>query len=444
MKNILCGAIVFVSAVMTVSARDVNVRDFGVFDGCDFRENGRPVAGPVPRLTPPELAGDGVTDDTAAIQARLDTGASCVYLPPPEKEYLVSKTLLIGSGQELKLDRFTRVRLAPGSNCTMLANRNPKTGDKNISVVGGVWDNDNLRQYPALWLEKHIGKPYAVTNVPAAGARKPPKNYHGFLMDFRRVRGFTMRSLTLRNPTTFGFRGERVVDFTIDDITFDYDSFNPVRACLDGIHFDGGCRFGRVTNLKGACWDDLLAFNSNDTDHTDAEGEPISDITVDGIYAEGCHSAVRLLSTGGDVRNITLRNIHGTFYRYAVGLTHFFAWTNRPRGRFDNITIENCSVAKCVQPSNCIAKLSPMEVIRIEGRLDVGNVRISNLTRVEEAVPEVPTIGIGRGATVRNLVIRDCTQINKTGRKMEFLRNEGKVAKLVEENVTIIPSADSN
>ena len=28
----------------------------------------------------PPLAGDGVADDTAAIQARLDEGLSCVYL----------------------------------------------------------------------------------------------------------------------------------------------------------------------------------------------------------------------------------------------------------------------------------------------------------------------------------------------------------------------------
>ena len=37
----------------------------------------------------PPLHGDGVTDDTAAIQARLDTGASMVYLPPPAKNYLI-------------------------------------------------------------------------------------------------------------------------------------------------------------------------------------------------------------------------------------------------------------------------------------------------------------------------------------------------------------------
>ena len=62
----------------------------------------------------PPLVGDGVADDTAAIQARLDSGAPCVYLPPPKRHYRISKTLRIGSGTELRLDRFSVVRLAPG------------------------------------------------------------------------------------------------------------------------------------------------------------------------------------------------------------------------------------------------------------------------------------------------------------------------------------------
>jgi hypothetical protein len=79
-----------------------------------------------------------------------------------------------------------------------------------------------------------------------------------------------------------------------------------------------------------------------------------------------------------------------------------------------------------------------MEVVRIEGRLDVGSVRISGLTRVEEAVPDVPTIGIGKGAKVQNLSISDCTQINRTVKPMEFLRNEGAVSRLIKKNIRII------
>ena len=58
----------------------------------------------------PPLVGDGVADDTAAIQARIDSGASCVYLPPPKKCYRISKTLRIGSDTELRRGTAWSVR----------------------------------------------------------------------------------------------------------------------------------------------------------------------------------------------------------------------------------------------------------------------------------------------------------------------------------------------
>ena len=43
------------------------------------------------KKTLPSLVGDGVVDDTVAIQARLDSGMGCVYLPPPAKHDLISE-----------------------------------------------------------------------------------------------------------------------------------------------------------------------------------------------------------------------------------------------------------------------------------------------------------------------------------------------------------------
>ncbi|MBR2631932.1 MAG: hypothetical protein IKD29_00685, partial [Lentisphaeria bacterium] len=64
------------------------------------------------------LYGDGVNDDTAAIQEMLDKGG-LVALPEPEKFYLISATLKIHSDTELVLGRFTEVRLAAKSNAPM-------------------------------------------------------------------------------------------------------------------------------------------------------------------------------------------------------------------------------------------------------------------------------------------------------------------------------------
>jgi hypothetical protein len=62
----------------------------------------------------PELVGDGVVDDTAAIQARLDSSKSVIYLPEPEKHYVIKKMLVIHSKQTLKLDADTLIRLIDG------------------------------------------------------------------------------------------------------------------------------------------------------------------------------------------------------------------------------------------------------------------------------------------------------------------------------------------
>jgi len=49
-----------------------------------------------------DIIGDGVHDDTPGIQTLLDAGSSAVYLPPPSKHYLISRTLRIHSGQALQ------------------------------------------------------------------------------------------------------------------------------------------------------------------------------------------------------------------------------------------------------------------------------------------------------------------------------------------------------
>ena len=66
------------------------------------------------------LYGDGINDDTQAIQRLLDSGICEVVLPVPNKEYVISKTLKIHAGQTLRFPRFAKIRLAADSNCCML------------------------------------------------------------------------------------------------------------------------------------------------------------------------------------------------------------------------------------------------------------------------------------------------------------------------------------
>ena len=375
----------------------------------------------------PPLAGDGVADDTAAIQARIDSGASCVYLPPPQKEYLISKTLLLASGQELKLDRFTRVRLAKGSSCFMLSNRNRETGDRRIALTGGIWDFDNLSQAPNPQQAHRCDPPVKV----AMPDGHDPKFYWGTLMSFKCVDDLQIRHVTFRNPCSYSCQLASVSNFRVDDITFDFDKWNPIRLNMDGIHLDGDCHHGRITDLNGTCFDDLVAINANDGQCSPKEA-PITDIEVDGVHAEYCHSAVRILSAGAEIRRVTVRNVFGNFYTYAIGLTHFFP--KKPRGTLEDIVIENVFAAKALSPEDIgVRSRVNFPLVWVEGPVDVGNLSIRNFRRDEKTVP-VASIRIDPPAVVRQLTVRDCRMNNVLGQTIPFVEQLGKVENFTCEN----------
>ena len=94
------------------------------------------------------LHGDGIHDDLPYIQNALDSGVKVLNLPLPKKFYKISSTILIGSGQSLITDKNTIIRLAPNSNCFMITNKNQEKGDSDITIIGGIWDMDNVNQFP--------------------------------------------------------------------------------------------------------------------------------------------------------------------------------------------------------------------------------------------------------------------------------------------------------
>ena len=379
----------------------------------------------------PPLAGDGVTDDTAAIQARLDAKISCVYLPPPAKCYLISRPLELHSEQELRLDRYSVVRLAPKSDCHMVINRNWRTGDRRITVTGGIWDFNNLGQSPNPHMTMHCNPPYK-TKIP----EKFDRNFfHGEIFTFDKVENLVIRGLTLRNPTTYGIQMTRTSYFLVDDISLDYTTWNPSPLNLDGIHLDGGCHHGRISNIRGTALDDMVALNSADWICSAYEG-PVHDIDIDGIYADYSHSAVRMLAAGTSVSRVTVRNVHGNFYVYAIGLTRHFR--SKPRGRFDDIVIENVFASKAVTPEG-IGSRQAYPLIWVEDGTDVGSLSIRNFVRNERNYP-TPSISVSKDATVERLTVRDCRQTSSIEKPVKFLSISGSVEKLVEEN-NIVQSA---
>lgn len=363
------------------------------------------------------LAGDGVHDDTAAIQALLDSRRTYVSLPAPPRHYLISNTLRIYSNQTLELGPATTIRLGDGSDCVMITNADHESGEENISLVGGIWDMNNEGQSLTEYQKTRNWK----------GAYEPSR-YLGVLMRFNRVKNLTLRNLVLKDPVTFSVQLGNLDGFTIEGIVFDH---NLLRSNMDGVHVHGNSRHGRITNLKGATNDDLVALNADDGEIFEMSRGPIEDIAVDGIWARDGYTAVRLLSAGSPIRRVRLANIFGTFRFNAISFTNHNVHPGS-ESTFEDVSIDGlfCSKSglgmdfKPDEPGHSSGSL-----IWIAAPAIVDGLTIHNLHRSESLWPAA-TILIEQTAVVKSLQISQAVISNRTSGPLDFLANRGTIEQL--------------
>ncbi len=246
--------------------------------------------------------GDGLADDAPALQRALEACGGRLYLPAGI--YKIGKTLRVPAGTFLRADERATVKAADGAFTRrgeyLLAN----AGDADICIQGGVWDGNNP------------GNP--------RGDMFDPAGTTGTLLNFRGVKGLTLRNMTLRDPECYYIRLCEARDFRVEDILFDSPHLRPNQ---DGVHLAGYCERGVIRRLRGAHGspnDDFVAFNADDcfTRQTnfDIIPGPIRDILVDGLQADACHTFVRLLSVDAEISNIVVRNVRGGFEACAVNM----------------------------------------------------------------------------------------------------------------------------
>lgn len=386
------------------------------------------------------LYGDGIHDDYPAIQEMIDSGVCEVFLPAPKQQYLISKTLVLPSNFRLILPRFAEIKLANGANCVMVKNQmvrdyakrvsedenglckhlwyhvneySPEVMSENIEIYGGIWNCNNMNQLPNPEQTEGFG----------------PYGYTGDGMLFYGVKNIKLSSLTVKDPVHYGITFDRVSYFTIEDIAFDYNLGNPMAINMDGIHFNGNCHFGKIHNLKGACYDDMVALNA----HEGSRG-PITNIKIDGLFAERCHSAVRLLTVSDDVENIHISNVYGTYYQYCIGLTKYYP--GETSGSFREICIDHIYASKTSRdgiypwPNSFIFPL-----IFMQDDIRAKNIKITDLFRKEYCNP-VETIHIGHNAEVETLILDNIVSENHTDKEMALLVNHGSVKGLVTTQIT--------
>ena len=385
------------------------------------------------------LYGDGIHDDTAAIQEMIDSGVCEVSLPAPKVCYLISKPLVIPSNFKLKLPRYAEIKLADGSDCFMLESKtvykpekrsrdfltsfhkirlwryydllSPEREDAccNFEIEGGIWNFNNKNQRPnPLWTRECVDD-----------------SYIGHVMFFYNVRNFKISNLTIKDPANYGVVIDIGSYFTVENIVFDFNFGNPIAVNMDGIHLNGNCHYGVIRNLKGACYDDLIALNAYE-----GSGGDITNIEIDGIFAENCHSAVRFLTVQQQVKHITISNVFGTYYQYCIGFSKHF--TGETTGFFDAITLQNIHASKSKRLPIQEAHMKDdyqFPFIWVQRDTVIKNLSIEHLYRYEFENP-VDTIHIEKDATINSLRIRDLVLENHTDQPCAKFVNRGEIKKL--------------
>ena len=318
--------------------------------------------------------GDGITDDHAAIQAALSSGAATVYIPTGR--YAVSRTLYVGSGTHIKAEPTAAIILCGERKRRgdfLLSNADTDGMNENITIEGGIWDGNNRAPENA----------------------KPPitdlLGYSGGVLNFVGVKGLTLRSLTVANSTTYYIRMSRISDFVIEDIDFVSDFFGHNQ---DGLHFGGDVRRGRVKNIRalsaGQTNDDMVALNADDSvervENLDLVRDDIEDVTFENIYAENCYTVIRILSVTARIRNISFKNIYAGYRNYAINgdaarycKMPIFKDEDYPHGVgwVENFHIDGFTVRPMFTPlpGNEGSQVDPRHAMRLECNLDNFTVR---------------------------------------------------------------------
>ncbi len=306
-------------------------------------------------------AGDGVRDDYAAFQAALDSGAAEIHIP--QGVYPISGTLKVPSGVAILADPTAKIVMKSTARRHrgefLLTNADPLGGNRDITIIGGIWDGNNQAPENA--------KPELFDE----------DGYSGALLNFVGVNGLILRDMVLANSVTYYVRMARLHRFVIENISFLSDKPGHNQ---DGLHFGGDVKHGTVKNIRalsdGQTNDDMIALNADDSivrvENRDLVRDAIEDITFENIFASNCHTIIRMLSVTAPIRNIRIRHVWGGFRCYAINAdaarycrTPLFAETDYPDGvgAIQDVVIEDFTC------STTLAKPMSEAAIAVESQM---------------------------------------------------------------------------
>lgn len=375
------------------------------------------------------LYGDGIHDDTAALQALLDARGIVTVDRPGT--YLVSRTLIIRENTRFILSPGAHLLAAPMSRCALIENEHFAGGgrDANIGIIGGIWDGNC----------DEMGLDAVYEAIHREDAPYSPDRFKGKLIRFARVDNLALEKMTVRNPVSYGIQIADANGFVVRDICFDY---NHHFGTTDGVHINGPAADGVIENLWGTTNDDMVSLTTIDETHAEVTVGEIAHVQIRNISARNGYSGIRLLSAGGfAIRGVHIDGVYGDYRHNAVLISHH---NTRPNTSiwFDDITLEHIHAKKADTPldSSCFCywekgAIEKCPIIWIEKGIKAGNLILRDISRHETAPTHAPLVQIDRTAEIRRLVAENITQTTAPGVTAPVWFNEAAIEQCLERNI---------
>jgi hypothetical protein len=298
------------------------------------------------------VVGDGVTDNTAIINAALLTGN--VYLSAGI--YLLTESIKIPSNRTL-FGKNCKILMGTQSLDNIIRNKDFDDGNVNTKIIGQgnfCLDSNSVNN------DDYVGGVSYSTYGPVGWSPTPGVNcYRYWTIPMVNVDGFEISGINFIDYFHWCLVPQKATNGVIKDIYFNWTYLNADESNKDGIDILIGSNNIAISHIKGKTEDDVIGiFNDQHVGMfyplTDWDVGSVHDITVDDIdIFETLFYGIRFLGESADgnrTYNIAVSNykVRSCLAFLHVGLSGYY--TTPPTLEslkdctFDNVTVEACGV----------------------------------------------------------------------------------------------------
>lgn len=310
----------------------------------------------------------GGTDDTAALQAILDTAPKFERLHLIVDGVALVSGLNVGSNTTISSVDGGGLYLKAGSNRAAIRNLNRTSGaivDKNITLTDLVINGNYGEQAK-----------YEKGGLAGREVYQPGTIFNCAVQLFG-VANLTTHNLKVVDSKNFSIHIANFVSVSMDGTWVVVNQ--RMQDNHDGIHLNGPGRDLKITNTRlTGTTDDGIALNADDGTACEfiALG-PIANVLIDGLFLDQAAFGVRVISNTSRVDNITIKNVHGQVQNYVLHIDDLSYYPGMPgHGSIGSVTLDGVYVA-------IMAGREPFwaETIRVEAHIE--NLKIKNFKQAD-------------------------------------------------------------